>query len=153
MELKRKVCTRVSEAGYAWSSFVSDMSTGYSGNLGFSIPDNWALDQFTTVTISANGQSIEIDKNGFSGQYKGISQEYSNSHEYSNTIEEGGGRILINMTETSVPVYAQKTPVMPEVAPVIPAYEVTGGIIGYIKPHDTYVSIKYLILVQTMFIK
>lgn len=135
----RNVCTRVSEAGYAWSSFVSDMSTGYSGNLGFSIPDNWALDQFTTVTISANGQSIEIDKNGFSGQYKGISQEYSNSHEYSNTIEEGGGRILINMTETSVPVYAQKTPVMPEVAPVIPAYEVTGGIIGYIKPHDTYV--------------
>ena len=33
----RNVCTRVSNKGYAESSFVGDMSTGFSGNLGFGI--------------------------------------------------------------------------------------------------------------------
>lgn len=45
----RNVCTRVCEAGYAVSSFVSDMSTGYSGNLGFRIPANWNYDQFHEI--------------------------------------------------------------------------------------------------------
>lgn len=135
----RNVCTRVTNAGYACSSFVSDMSTGYSGNLGFTIPDNWALDQFATTTISSNGQSIEIDKDGFSGQYKGISQEYSKAIPYANTIEEGTGRILINMTETSVPVYERKEPNLPEVTPTDGAYNPAGNIIGYINPHDMYV--------------
>lgn len=137
----RNLCTRVCNAGYAISSFVSDMSTGFSGNLGFPIPDNWAFDQFHTTTISSGGKSIEIDKDGFSGRYEGISQEYSLADSScSNTnLYEGGGRILINMTENSVPVYAKKTPVMPEVAPVVPAYEPSGNIIGYIKPHDIYV--------------
>lgn len=45
----RNVCTRVCEAGYAVSSFVSDMSTGYSGNLGFRIPTNWNYDQFHEI--------------------------------------------------------------------------------------------------------
>lgn len=132
----RNVCTRVSESGYATTSFVSDMSTGFSGNLGFSIPDNWALDQFVTTTISAAGKSIEIDKNGFSGRDKGISQEYSNSNQYANTIEVGAGRILINMTDTSVPVYERKEP---NYGVATPAYNVAGNIIGYIKPRDMYV--------------
>lgn len=68
----RNVCSRVSELGYAVSSFVSDMSTGFSGNLGFSIPDNWAFDQFATVTIGSGEGQIEIDKDGFSGRDTGI---------------------------------------------------------------------------------
>ena len=137
----RNLCTRVCNAGYASSSFVSDMSTGFSGNLGFPIPDNWAFDQFHTTTITSGGKSIEIDKDGFSGRYEGISQEYSVADSNCNhtNLYEGGGRILINMTESSVPVYAKKMPVMPEVAPVVPAYEPSGDIIGYIKPHDFYV--------------
>ena len=71
----RNLCKRVCDAGYACSSFVGDMSTGFSGNLGFAIPENWALDQFHTTTISNSGNSIEIDKDGFSGNYLGISQE------------------------------------------------------------------------------
>ena len=68
----RNVCTKVSDSGYALFSFVSDMSTGFSGNLGFSIPENWTFDQFKTITIgNADGQ-IEIDKDGFSGRDKGI---------------------------------------------------------------------------------
>lgn len=68
----RNVCTRVCNAGYATSSFVSDMSTGFSGNLGFSIPDNWAYDQFATVTIGSGQGQIEIDKDSFSGQNSGF---------------------------------------------------------------------------------
>lgn len=137
----RNVCTRICNAGYACSSFVCDMSTGFSGNLGFPIPDNWALDQFYTTTITSDGKSINIDKDGFSGQYKGISQEYSISDSSCSdtNLNYGSGRILINMTESSVEVYEKKEPVMPEVTPVVPAYEPAGRIIGYIKPHDIYI--------------
>ncbi len=133
----RNVCSRVCKAGYACSSFVSDMSTGYSGNLGFSIPDNWALDQFATTTISSNGQSIEIDKNGYSGQYSGISQEYSKTNDNSHTLERHC-RILINMTQESVPVYERKEINLPS-EPEVFEYNPAGNIIGYIRPHDMYV--------------
>lgn len=46
----RNVCSRISSLGYAVSSFVSDMSTGYSGNLGYILPNNWAFDQIVTTT-------------------------------------------------------------------------------------------------------
>lgn len=46
----RNVCTRISNAGYAIYSFVSDMSSGYSGNLGYSIPLNWSFEQFNEVS-------------------------------------------------------------------------------------------------------
>lgn len=137
----RNLCTRVCEAGYACSSFVSDISTGYSGNLGFTIPNNWAFDQFHTTTITSGNKSIEIDKDGFSGRYEGISQEYSTADStcYTTNIFQGGGRILINMSGSSVPVYEKKEVKMPEVAPVAPMYDPSGSIIGYIKPHDFYI--------------
>lgn len=62
----RNVCTRVSNAGYAVSSFVSDMSTGYSGNLGFSIPANWNYDQFHEIT--GYGGSWDLDKVAYKGR-------------------------------------------------------------------------------------
>lgn len=64
----RNICSRVCDRGYAVSSFVGDMSTGYSGNLGFRIPHNWAFDQFATVTIGSGDGQIEIDKDGYSGR-------------------------------------------------------------------------------------
>jgi len=60
----RNVCTRVSDKGYAEFSFVSNISSGYSGNLGFKMPSNWAFDQFATVSLG----SFAIDKNGYSGK-------------------------------------------------------------------------------------
>lgn len=69
----RNVCSRVAAAGYSVSSFVSDMSTGFSGNLGYKIPDNWAFDQFHEYTYSdSSGNSFGIDKVAFSGRYKGF---------------------------------------------------------------------------------
>lgn len=69
----RNTCTRVSNKGYACSSFVSDLSAGYSGNLGFTMPTNWAFDQFDTVSIGEGAAAISIDKDGFSGRDLGVS--------------------------------------------------------------------------------
>ncbi|MEN2327665.1 MULTISPECIES: glycoside hydrolase domain-containing protein [Lacticaseibacillus] len=47
----RNVCTHVMGAGYAVHCFVADMSTGYSGNLGYAMPQNWSFDQFVEYNI------------------------------------------------------------------------------------------------------
>ena len=70
----RNVCTRVSDKGYAERSFVGDMSTGFSGNLGFGMPSNWAFDQFYTTSIGSGSGYLEIDKDGFSGNDSGVSK-------------------------------------------------------------------------------
>ncbi|MER5446237.1 glycoside hydrolase domain-containing protein [Streptomyces sp. NPDC002764] len=67
----RNVCSRVSAAGYAETSFVSDMSSGFSGNLGFTLPDNWAFDQIVTRTVGSGTSAIEIDNNIASGRDTG----------------------------------------------------------------------------------
>lgn len=136
----RNVCTKVCEAGYACSSYVSDMSTGYSGNLGFPIPDNWAFDQFATTDISSNGKSIEIDKVGYSGRYRGISQEYSiaEGDEYDKNTTTNSF-ILANCSGTSIPVYAAKKHINWPLPQSGTQYGVTGDIIGEIKPNDFYV--------------
>lgn len=76
----RNVCSRVSDKGYACSSFVGNMSTGFSGNLGFKMPSNWAFDQFGNkdedgnyLTISSPDGNFEIDKDGVSGRDDGVS--------------------------------------------------------------------------------
>lgn len=69
----RNLCTRVSDATGSVSSFVSDMSTGFSGNLGYKIPDDWAFDQFHEIaSYNAGGQVIALDKVGYSGRYNGF---------------------------------------------------------------------------------
>lgn len=62
----RNICTRISREGYAVASFVSDMSTGFSGNLGFPIPDNWVFDQFHE--ISGYRGKWDLDRVASSGQ-------------------------------------------------------------------------------------
>ncbi|MFI1420212.1 glycoside hydrolase domain-containing protein [Streptomyces sp. NPDC020731] len=69
----RNVCQRVADAGYAAASFVSDMSSGFSGNLGYPLPTNWAFDQISTVTVGSGSGSIEIDNNIVSGRDYGQS--------------------------------------------------------------------------------
>lgn len=69
----RQVCTMAYEKGFTEYSFVSDMSTGFVGNLGHPIPDNWAFDQFYELgTINGNqfpsSPSFDIDKVAVSGK-------------------------------------------------------------------------------------
>lgn len=58
----RNVCARLSEAGITAGSFVADMSTGWSGNLGFGLPSDWMYDQIKTATIGTGAGLIEIDR-------------------------------------------------------------------------------------------
>ncbi|MGW8763325.1 glycoside hydrolase domain-containing protein [Streptomyces sp. NPDC055815] len=64
----RNVCTRVGEAGHATASFVSDMSSGFSGNFGYPLPANWAYDQIVTRTIGTGDGAINLDVNIASGR-------------------------------------------------------------------------------------
>lgn len=93
----RNVCTMVAEAGYSCSSFVGDMSTGFSGNLGYPIPDNWAFSQFANLegdnALGSGEGRIEIDKDAVSGRDQGVSRLENieiNINEYQNsTINVG----------------------------------------------------------------
>ncbi|WP_189765860.1 glycoside hydrolase domain-containing protein [Streptomyces xanthochromogenes] len=67
----RNVCQRVSDAGYAAAGFVSDMSSGFSGNLGYPLPTNWAFDQIATIKVGSGDGAIEIDNNIASGRDTG----------------------------------------------------------------------------------
>ncbi|WP_051748595.1 glycoside hydrolase domain-containing protein [Terribacillus saccharophilus] len=70
----RNSCIQVANAGYADNSFVSNMSTGFSGNLGFPMPNNWSFSQFFEQTIySGTNTSIPIDKVDTSGRDQGVS--------------------------------------------------------------------------------
>ena len=67
----RLVCQRVTEENLAVSSFVADMSSGYSCNVGQKIPENWNFDQFKE--ISNYGNELDIDKVTYRGIIGGIS--------------------------------------------------------------------------------
>jgi len=60
----RNVCTRVSGEGYARHSFVSGMSYGFSGNLGFAMPDNWAFTQIKEFDFEpSSSDPFPLDNN------------------------------------------------------------------------------------------
>ncbi len=69
----RNICMRVSAAGYSCSSFVCDMSTGFSGNIGYTLPKDWAFDQISTITVGTDSGQIEIDNDICSGRDIGVS--------------------------------------------------------------------------------
>ncbi|MGK5627148.1 glycoside hydrolase domain-containing protein [Streptomyces sp. URMC 123] len=58
----RNVCAKVSKETTARWSFVSGMSTGFSGNMGFPLPENWSFNQIATVSVGSGDGRIEIDK-------------------------------------------------------------------------------------------
>ena len=69
----RNICIRTSEAGLTKYSFTANMSTGFSGNLGYPMPKNWAFDQFYEGTIGSGAGKVAIDKDGYSGKDSGAS--------------------------------------------------------------------------------
>ncbi|UNT97386.1 glycoside hydrolase domain-containing protein [Allobaculum mucilyticum] len=68
----RRACTLVFERQLVECSYVSDMSTGYSGNLGYPIPSNWAFDQFAEIDLTTASPTFDIDKVAVSGRDNGI---------------------------------------------------------------------------------
>lgn len=66
----RNVCQRAVDTGAVKSCFISDMSTGFSGNLGFSMPKEWAFDQF----YEHEDLGFPIDKVAVSYRDSGVNQ-------------------------------------------------------------------------------
>ncbi len=67
----RYVCQRLYELEYAEYSFVADMSSGFSCNLGYKLPSNWAFDQFYEYQFISS-PSFDLDKDAYSGRDIGI---------------------------------------------------------------------------------
>ncbi|MEK5071720.1 glycoside hydrolase domain-containing protein [Sporosarcina sp. FSL K6-1508] len=69
----RSICIEVSKLDGISYSFVSGMSTGFSGNLGYPLPRNWAFDQILEYAIGSGEGRIAIDKDIKSGRDNGQS--------------------------------------------------------------------------------
>lgn len=69
----RNVCSRLKNAGLVDNVFVADMSTGFSGNLGFPMPADWAFDQYFEMSIGTGNGKLDIDKVTYSGADKAVS--------------------------------------------------------------------------------
>ncbi|WP_285474871.1 glycoside hydrolase domain-containing protein [Actinoplanes sp. NBRC 101535] len=68
----RNVCIQLAAAGLTSRSFVSGMSTGYSGNLGYPLPNNWAFDQIRNYTVTSGSSPLELDHDVVSGRDLGV---------------------------------------------------------------------------------
>ncbi|MCR3761736.1 DUF1906 domain-containing protein [Clostridium felsineum] len=81
----RSVCSKVSDAGYSCSSFVCDMSSGFSGNLGYPLPKDWSIDQISTISLGIGDGAIEIDNNISSGRDLGVAKVTPGNNAAGNT--------------------------------------------------------------------
>lgn len=79
----RNVCQRVSNEAYARHSFVSGMSVGFSGNLGFPMPDNWSFTQIKEFQFSSGGDTFGLDNNAFRATDIGAGPENVNGRDWS----------------------------------------------------------------------
>ncbi|MCY9165411.1 glycoside hydrolase domain-containing protein [Bacillus atrophaeus] len=111
----RNICIRTAEAELTKYSFVANMSTGFSGNLGYPMPDNWAFDQFYEGTIGSGSGSIGIDKDGFSGRDSGVS----------------------DVNPPSDPIYDARLRTLTDILSTIPALEDLSGLANAMFEFDT----------------
>jgi len=58
----RNVCTNVTKQTFARYSFVSGMSWGFSGNLGFSLPPNWSYNQIKEFRVVDGADAFDLDR-------------------------------------------------------------------------------------------
>lgn len=82
----RNVCAEVTKHTYARWSFVSGMSWGFSGNLGFPLPANWAFNQIKEFTFTGGGTEFDLDndvhKSGTDQGQKSVSKPSTPSDEF-----------------------------------------------------------------------
>nr|WP_229118575.1 glycoside hydrolase domain-containing protein [Actinomyces israelii] len=73
----RNTCSKIAKHGHTISSFVSDMSSGFSGNLGYPIPANWNYDQFAEISNYAG--KWDLDRVAHAGRVAACSSVLSSS--------------------------------------------------------------------------
>ncbi|MFC5220470.1 glycoside hydrolase domain-containing protein [Streptomyces coerulescens] len=83
----RNVCSRVAAERLTTASFLCDMSTGFSGNLGYPHPIDWSFDQISTISIGSGTGQITIDNNIASGSDTG--QNSFNDESPDNQLDVG----------------------------------------------------------------
>ncbi|WP_031505767.1 glycoside hydrolase domain-containing protein [Streptomyces megasporus] len=69
----RNVCINVTNRTFARHSFVSGMSWGFSGNLGFPIPRNWSFNQIKEFKVTDGSDTFDLDRDVVSGRDRGVS--------------------------------------------------------------------------------
>lgn len=84
----RNVCTKVMSAGYAETCFVSDMSTGFSGNMGFKMPENWNFDQFHEFQVTTSSGTWDLDKDAYSKKFPAVNTAYDSMINYNRYIHQ-----------------------------------------------------------------
>ena len=62
----RQVCIELSKNQLTASSFISDMSRGFTGNCGYPLPNNWSFDQFSENKGFSSTPSFDLDKDAMS---------------------------------------------------------------------------------------
>jgi peptidoglycan hydrolase-like protein with peptidoglycan-binding domain len=70
----RNACSQLGAAGLTVSSMAGDIAFGYSGNIGFPLPPDWAFDQIATLTVGSGDGAVNIDKSVASGRDPGQSE-------------------------------------------------------------------------------
>lgn len=131
----RNVCSQVLEKEYAETCFVSNMSTGYSGNMGFKMPTNWNFDQFHEIKLSAANGTFGIDKVTYSGKHP-VVEKLSNTDGIRGYIEE------FNFTGHNVGKY--KTFSGTKLKVYVSATKVSSNI-----PNDAVVIVKIVPITET----
>ncbi|MDX3853439.1 glycoside hydrolase domain-containing protein [Streptomyces sp. AK02-01A] len=58
----RNVCSNVTNKTFARYSFVSGMSWGFSGNLGFTLPTNWSFNQIKEFRVTNGSDGFDLDR-------------------------------------------------------------------------------------------
>ena len=86
----RNVCWNL--INIAKASFVSDMSTGYSGNKGFKMPRNWNFDQFSEIK-GIGTTKWDLDKTAYSGLYPPVTSLNSGTLNLSSTFSFNDGHV------------------------------------------------------------
>ena len=94
----RNVCSKVIEAGYAQYAFVDGASTGYSGNMGFKMPEKWAFNQIKEGT---SVEGIQIDNDQVSGRDPGFSILVNASNEI---ITKNSVTKTMTLPDTGLPI-------------------------------------------------
>lgn len=93
----RNVCTRIYNEANVQFSYVSNMSSGWSGNLGFSQPLNWAFDQFYE---SSYASIAAIDFVNVSGLDEGVTALVEGQTNENYWIDQTGWDWMKDMLDT-----------------------------------------------------
>ncbi|MDR3316086.1 MAG: DUF1906 domain-containing protein [Coriobacteriales bacterium] len=107
----RNTCTIVSSQGLSVGSFFADLSTGYSGNLGYPLPVDWDFDQ---IQETSDYVPFAIDRDIASGRYAGFYDFEDNGtivDDWDLITQNGTAQVLFQnngTTASSLPLYWSK---------------------------------------------